>query len=66
MTDAELARYLGIDNDPRWPRAIAKLSAKRRATYERMHQVEVELKLWQDGLGPKPANVIVCCGRRHG
>lgn len=64
MTDQELATYLGLDGDPRAPRIIAALDPARRATYERMHEVEGELNLWQAGLGPKPTGVIVC--RPHG
>jgi hypothetical protein len=66
VTDAELAKYLGIDDDPRWPRAIAKLDPQKRATYERMAKVEMELKLHDAGLGPMPKSVIVCRPhRRH-
>lgn len=60
MTDLELAKFLGIDDDERWPRAIAKLDPIKRATYERMSEVTIELNLWQAGLGPKPTGVIVC------
>jgi hypothetical protein len=60
VTDLELAKFLGIADDERWPRAIAKLDPKKRAMYERMAQVEIELNLWQAGLGPKPEGVIVC------
>ena len=60
MTDLELAKFLGIDDDERWPRAIAKLSQERRAALECMAQVTHELNLWQAGLGPKPRNVLIC------
>jgi hypothetical protein len=60
MLDLELAKFLGIDDDERWPRAIAKLDPVKRATYERIADVVVELQLWQDGLGPRPKGVIVC------
>ena len=66
MTDAELAVYLGIDDDPRWPRAIAKLEPQRRATYERMADVEMELKVWQAGAAPMPKGVIVCHEHKRG
>lgn len=65
MTDLELARFLGIADDERWPRVVAKFSAEQRATYERMAAVSAELDLWQQGLGPKPRNVIVCKARRR-
>lgn len=67
MTDRELADFLGISDDPRWPKAIAKLDPVKRAGYERMADVCIELQLWQDGLGPKPQGVIVCAdNHRHG
>jgi len=64
MTDEDLAKYLCIYDDARWPRVIVKLDAKTRACYERMAEVEVELNLWTAGLGPKPKDVIVLKDRR--
>jgi hypothetical protein len=64
MTDEDLAKYLCIYDDARWPRVIAKLDAKTRACYERMAEVEVELNLWTAGLGPKPKDVIILKDRR--
>jgi hypothetical protein len=52
MTDLELAKFLGISDDERYPRVIAKLDPKKRAAYERMADVCVELQFWQDGLSP--------------
>ena len=60
VTDLELAKFLGIADDERWPRAIVKMDTKTRAAYERLAQVVMELNLWQAGLGPKPKGVIVC------
>jgi hypothetical protein len=60
MTDLELARLLGIADDARWPRAIAKLPPEKRAAYERMADVFMELQLYEAGLGPKPRGVIIC------
>lgn len=63
MTDAELADYLGASDHPdkeQLARFIASLAPEKRAAYERMAQVEFELKLWQAGIGPKPRGVIVC------
>lgn len=59
MEDEALAEFLGIKNDTRWPAAIAALSSEKRAAYEHMATVCVELDLWQAGLGPKPAGVLV-------
>jgi hypothetical protein len=65
MTDRELIAYLGLsDCDPeKTARYIAGLDPERRAGYERMNEVETELHLWQQGVGPKPPGVIVC--REH-
>jgi hypothetical protein len=60
MTDRELAEFLGIADDPRWPRAVAKLVPEQRARYERLAQVCHEIELYDQGLGPKPKGVIVC------
>lgn len=64
MTDLELARFLGIADDARWPRVIAKLEPKRRAFYERLSEVATELRSYEEGVGPKPKGVIIC-GPRH-
>lgn len=60
MTDAELLEYLGLPDGPDEQAFIANLSATHRATYERMHEVEGDIKLWQEGVGPKPTGVILC------
>lgn len=60
MTDEQLADYLGIPSDhPKRMAAVQSLSPAKRACYERMASVETELQLWQDGLGPKPAGVLI-------
>jgi hypothetical protein len=65
MTDDELARFLGIAGHSKAPAIIAALKPTERAMYDSMATVETELKLWQDGLGPKPKGVIICgCGKR--
>jgi len=60
MTDGELAIYLGIADHPKWPQYIANMNQAQRATYERMHEVEFDIALWQAGIGPKPTSVILC------
>lgn len=65
MTDEELAKFLGIDNDERWPRVVAKLDPKKRAAYERMAQLEMELALYGAGLCPKPKGAILCYPHKH-
>lgn len=60
MTDAELADYLGITDEPFRDSYIASMDPKRRAAYENMAEVELALSLWVQALGPKPEGVIVC------
>jgi hypothetical protein len=62
MTDLELAKFLGMADDGRWPKAIASLEPKKRALYERMAVVTMEIELYDAGLGPKPTGVIICRG----
>ena len=50
MTDHELAVFLGIADDERWPRAIAKLDPKKRAAYEHLAEVTAQLQLYDAGL----------------
>ena len=59
MTDEELAVYLCPDDVPLGLKIVAA-QPERRALWERMHEVEGEIALWQAGLGPKPSGVIVC------
>lgn len=72
MTDDELSKLLGIaEDDPRKDKAIASISPKKRALYERMASVGMEVELWQAGLGPKPKGVLIdtvrdVIRRRHG
>lgn len=65
MTDLELAKFLGIADDERWPGAIAKLDPKKRAHYEHMADVYIEIRLFEAGLGPKPEGVILCYDHKH-
>jgi hypothetical protein len=58
MTDAELAAYLHLTPEEA-AIIIPKLTPQRRAVYDRMKQVEIEAALWMDGLGPKPAGVLI-------
>lgn len=66
MTDAELAKFLGIDPDhPNLPAFMAKLDPAKRASYERMHELCGEIDLWQAGFGPKPTGVLIDMDRKH-
>lgn len=65
MTDTELAEWLGLARckPEERDKIMASITSERRALYEHMHQVETDLVLWQNGVGPKPEGVIVC--REH-
>jgi hypothetical protein len=65
MTDLELAEYLGIADDARWPKAIANLDPTKRAGCERMHEVENEIALWQAGVGARPTGVLMDFEKGH-
>jgi hypothetical protein len=67
MTDAQLEVFLGIADLSKTTRAkiMAAVTPEKRKLYDEMAELEVKVKLWQDGLGPKPEGVIICgCGRR--
>lgn len=63
MTDDELAAWLNL-TPAEAAIIIPKLTPERRATYERMAGVYNEVVLWEAGVGPLPAGVIVCRPRR--
>jgi hypothetical protein len=67
MTDDELMEFLGIKRLAPEGRAkiMATITPEKRALYDRMANLETEVALWQEGLGPKPDGVIICgCGKR--
>ena len=61
MTDPELEEFLGIARCSVTDRAkvMATITPEKRLLYDRMAQVEIEAALWIDGLGPKPAGVLI-------
>lgn len=59
ITDEELARELGIADDPRWPEAISRLTPQKRSAYEDLVIVSREMQLWELGLGPRPQGVLI-------
>ena len=63
MTHAELAKYLGIADAPNWQAVIDQMPPRKRAVYERMAALEIEIDLWQQGLGPKPKGVLIDASR---
>jgi hypothetical protein len=60
MTDQELAAFLCIAGDPDEHTIIARLTPKARAAYEALKTLEEDIVLWQQGVGPKPTNAILC------
>lgn len=63
MTDDELLEYLGLPDGPAERAWIARLLWWQRNAYEAMRTKEQDIKLWQEGVGPKPTGVILC--REH-
>lgn len=60
MTDEEMAKFLGLTlEEEKHVEFVKGLSPEKRALFERMANLEIELKLWQDGLGPKPQGVLI-------
>lgn len=59
MTDEEMVAYIGLVGNPMGLTVVKDLSPAKRATYERMAILEMELALWQDGLGQKPLGVLI-------
>ena len=59
MSDEEMAQYLGFGDDPRALDAVQALPPEKRALFERMATLEIELNLWAEGLGPKPQGVLI-------
>ena len=60
MTDEELATFLGLKpEEEKRVEFVKHLLPEKRALFERMAGLETELKLWQDGLGPKPQGVLI-------
>jgi hypothetical protein len=60
MTDAELADYLGIAGLKNEAAMIARITPRSRLAYEAMKTAEEDINLWQQGVAPKPTNVILC------
>lgn len=58
MTDAELAVYLNL-TPAEAAIVIPQVSPEKRALYDRMRELEVEVALWDAGLGPKPQGVLI-------
>ncbi len=60
MTDEEMATFCGLSpEEDNWVGFVKGLSPEKRALFERMAGLEMEVKLWQDGLGPKPQGVLI-------
>jgi len=61
MGDEELGRECAPAATPAFHLWLgASLTGAKRASLERLIEVGRELALWEAGVGPKPAGVIVC------
>ena len=60
MTDDEIATFCGLPpDDPLRGKFVATLTADKRALFERMANLEMEVNLWTAGFGPKPQGVLI-------
>jgi hypothetical protein len=60
MTDEEMAIYVGLSpEEEKRVEFVKGLSPEKRALFERMASLEMEVSLWQDGLGPRPQGVLI-------
>jgi hypothetical protein len=60
MTDEEMATFCGLSlAEENRVEFVKGLSPEKRALFERMASLEMEVKLWQDGLGPKPHGALI-------
>ena len=64
MTDAELEVFLGIKGTKQCAKIMATITPAQRQLYDSMANLETEVKLWMDGLGPKPKGVLIDLARR--
>jgi hypothetical protein len=60
MTDDQLLEYLGLPDGPAERLYIANLTPRARGAYAHLHRVEQDIKLWIEGVGPKPTDAILC------
>jgi hypothetical protein len=65
MTDEEMATFCGLSpEEEKRVEFVRGLSPEKRALFERMASLEMEVNLWQSGLGPKPSGVLIDTERR--
>jgi hypothetical protein len=64
MTDEQLAKFMGIHGKVGCAEILATVTPEKRAVYERMAEVEMDVEIWQLGLGPKPHGVLIDLDRR--
>jgi hypothetical protein len=58
MTDDDLTKFLGLT--PAEAEVILPtLTQSLRQTYERLHDAEMAIRLWQQGVAPLPKGIIV-------
>jgi hypothetical protein len=59
MTDQELAEFLGIADDEKWPDLVANLTPEKRKQYDALSDAAFEVDLWQKGVLPKPQHILI-------
>lgn len=66
VTDNDLLEYLGLTDGPAERLYIATMKPKARAAFENLRRVEQDIHLWQQGVGPKPTDAILCMEHKYG
>jgi len=61
VTDEEMGIFLAPDEPPELrAKLVASLNADQRNLFEHMNKLCADIFLWENGLGPKPTNAILC------
>lgn len=60
FSDEHLASAICPDDPARGMIALGNMSAKERASLVMLEDLYLSIKLYEDGLGPKPTDAIVC------
>ncbi len=64
MNDEQLAKWLGIAGKKGCAEILAAITPEQRKEYEEFAEVEAQIILYDQGLGPLPPGVIAC-GRKQ-
>lgn len=60
FTDEQLALAICPTDPAKGMKALSNMSAKERATLVALEDLYLRIKLYENGLGPKPMDAFVC------